>query len=220
MLGALPVLGLHLAGLAQLGDWSITGAGAAPLPRPVELRVTLRATGQAAPGRANVTAGASATGTGGDAVAGAPEPPQLPTAPAPVAAMPTALRGRQAEPGIAADPPAALRQVDADYLPRAALSRPARALDPIEIAYPEGSPVGDYRAVLLLFVDETGKVQRVRPREPGLPLGLEDAARSAFMAARFAPGEVDGRLVRSILAVEVTFNALPQPASAVSRSAP
>ncbi|MEY2690236.1 MAG: hypothetical protein RL375_4436, partial [Pseudomonadota bacterium] len=106
---------------------------------------------------------------------------------------------------LAAAPAGPAARVDDDvYLPRSALTKPARPLAPIEIAYPEGTPIGDFRAVLLLFVDESGKVQRVRVRDLGLPYGLERAATDAFVGSTFEPGELAGRPVKSIYAVEVS----------------
>jgi hypothetical protein len=105
------------------------------------------------------------------------------------------------------------------YLPRSALTKPARPTAPIEIAYPEGTPVGDYRAVLLLFVDETGRVRRMRVRDAGLPYGLERAASEAFLGATFEPGEHDGQAVKSIYTVEISFVATSQPGP-VTRGSP
>jgi hypothetical protein len=61
-------------------------------------------------------------------------------------------------------------------------------------------------AALSLFIDETGVVQQVRIDSPILPPPMEEAARTAFLRARFSPGEVDGRPVRSLVRVEVTFD--------------
>jgi hypothetical protein len=77
----------------------------------------------------------------------------------------------------------------------------------VEIEYPQGAPAGNFRAALLLFIDETGQVRRVRARGAGLPADLEAAARSAFYATRFAPGEIDGQAVKSLYPVEVSFSA-------------
>jgi hypothetical protein len=47
---------------------------------------------------------------------------------------------------------------------------------------------------------------------PQLPGILSAAVRDAFLAARFSPGELDGRAVRSRLRIEVTFDSRKQPA--------
>jgi periplasmic protein TonB len=79
---------------------------------------------------------------------------------------------------------------------------------PVLIDYPSipGVP-GTHVGLLSLFIDETGKVVRVRVDSQTLPLEMQDAARSAFMGAAFTPGLVDGLPVRSRIRVEVTFEA-------------
>lgn len=63
-----------------------------------------------------------------------------------------------------------------------------------------------YTGILSLFIDEAGRVQHISSDEPQLPPAFEQAARDAFMAAEFSPGEVEGRAVRSRLRVEVVFD--------------
>lgn len=95
-----------------------------------------------------------------------------------------------------------------DFLAPEQLDRRARASASIDLPWPELAPHGRFRAVMTLFVDETGQVLRVRlePDEAGtLPPVLEDSARQAFLAGRFEPGELGGRAVRSRLRVEVEF---------------
>ncbi|MEY2690550.1 MAG: hypothetical protein RL375_4750, partial [Pseudomonadota bacterium] len=53
----------------------------------------------------------------------------------------------------------------------------------------------------------------------GLPYGLERAATDAFVGSTFEPGELAGRPVKSIYAVEVSFHAVSQPGP-VSRTLP
>jgi TonB family protein len=92
------------------------------------------------------------------------------------------------------------------YLPRSQLDQPSHPLDRIEIDYPPGAPLGEFNAVLLLFVDETGRVQRIRVREGSLPDSLERAAMAAFHAVRFSPGQRQGRVVKSLYPVAVNFS--------------
>ena len=71
-----------------------------------------------------------------------------------------------------------------------------------EIARPAG--------VLALYIDEEGAVRQVTADpDSALPPAYEQAARQAFMAARFAPGEVDGVAVKSRIHVEVVFDNTP-----------
>lgn len=65
-----------------------------------------------------------------------------------------------------------------------------------------------YSAVLKLYLDEQGRVERVEPDGDGvLPGPLFESARQAFMAADFKPGEVNGQVVKSWMRVEVNFEA-------------
>jgi len=95
-----------------------------------------------------------------------------------------------------------------DYLPRGMLSRAPAPQSSIEIPFPpEVDNEVHLTAALSLFIDETGVVQQVRIDSPILPAPMEEAARTAFLRARFSPGEVEGRPVRSLVRVEVTFDA-------------
>ncbi|WP_167481181.1 energy transducer TonB [Acidovorax cavernicola] len=92
-------------------------------------------------------------------------------------------------------------------MPRSQLSRPPIALTAIVLEPPPGELVGDRLVgILSLFIDEQGHVERVDAEEPTLPPAFEQAAREAFIAAEFSPGEIDGRAVKSRLRVEVVFD--------------
>ncbi len=104
---------------------------------------------------------------------------------------------------------------EALFLVRSQLDRAPYASGPVDLAYPDEAPLGHYQAVMTLFVDEAGRVLRVRLDAASvLPPLLEDAARQAFLQARFEPGRKDGAAVRSRLKVAVEFGADPAPASA------
>ncbi|MES2251747.1 MAG: hypothetical protein V4645_31060 [Pseudomonadota bacterium] len=106
-------------------------------------------------------------------------------------------------------PPASTTtEVEVDnYIPRSQLSTPPIALTTIVLEPPSGEPVGDRLVgILLLFIDEQGHVDQVDSEEPILPPAFEQAAREAFIAAEFSPGEIDGRAVKSRLRVEVVFD--------------
>ena len=99
---------------------------------------------------------------------------------------------------------------DGDYFPRAQLSLAPSPLDLVVIDYPAiEKDRGHHVSELTLFIDETGRVARVRVDGPSLPPALEDAARRAFAAARFRPGEAEGRAVKSQIRVEVVFDNRP-----------
>jgi protein TonB len=99
---------------------------------------------------------------------------------------------------------------DAEYYPRAALSLAPAPLDAIVIDYPPiADDSGHHVSELSLFIDEAGRVTRVRVDGQALPPALEQAARAAFTGARFRPGEVEGRAVKSRIRIEVVFDARP-----------
>lgn len=108
-------------------------------------------------------------------------------------------------------PPTGAGPVDAAddaYWPRSLLTRPPTPQQSIDLLYPTLAPSGRFRAVLTLFIDEQGVVQRVRIDEAddsGLPPVLEDAARQTFLRSSFTPGEIDGRPIRSRLRIEVEY---------------
>jgi len=99
---------------------------------------------------------------------------------------------------------------DGDYYPRAMLSQAPSPLDAVVIDYPliendSGHHVGE----LTLFIDESGRVARLRVDGASLPAALEAAARRAFGGAQFRAGEVDGRAVKSQIRIEVVFDNRP-----------
>lgn len=101
------------------------------------------------------------------------------------------------------------------YYPRAALTKGPQPLAPVNLPYPsfEGD-TGNYRAEVALYIDENGVVQRIDVPEGVLPKALATAVRAAFSSTQFRPGELDGRPVRTLLKIEVRFDATPIPASA------
>ena len=111
--------------------------------------------------------------------------------------------------------------VDGGYVPRPLLSIAPQPGAPVVIATPPDMvETGRRVGVLALYIDEQGRVRRIDAEQPVLPPAMERAAREAFMAARFSPGQVDGRVVRSRIRVEVVFDNEPLPAAPAARSAP
>jgi protein TonB len=97
-----------------------------------------------------------------------------------------------------------------EYLPRGLLSVVPIAEGPVAIPYPRDGPAqGRFTTVLALFIDEDGIVRRVRVDGPSLPPALDAAAREAFLAARWQPGQFEGRVVKSLIHVEVSFESGP-----------
>ena len=105
-----------------------------------------------------------------------------------------------------------------DYVPRGLLSVVPVPLGAIEVPFPE-SAGGWFEATVQLsvFIDEAGVVQKLRvDRSSGGP-ALESAAIDAFRQARFSPGQVDGRVVRSVIRVEVEFESRAVASQAPTR---
>jgi len=131
---------------------------------------------------------------------------------------------------VAAAPvaPASLAATDAGeapgdgYVPRPLLSIAPQPEIPVVIPAPSsdsgtGRLIGRYSGVLALYIDEQGHVRRIEAEPPALPESMERAARAAFLGARFSPGQMDGRAVKSRIRVEVVFDdELAQAASAAS----
>lgn len=98
-----------------------------------------------------------------------------------------------------------------EYLPRSALTRGPEPSAEVLLTYPDGAPDGHWQGELTLFIDEHGVVQRVRVEssEARLPQPFREAARQAFLNARFTPGEWQGQPVRSRIRIAVEFEASP-----------
>jgi periplasmic protein TonB len=96
---------------------------------------------------------------------------------------------------------------DDDYYPRSMLTSAPTPLQMVVIDYPPiENDRSHYSSELTLFIDETGRVARVRVDGPELPQALEAAARNAFINAGFRAGELDGRAVKSQIRIEVVFD--------------
>lgn len=143
--------------------------------------------------------------------ASAPEPESTPAAaPQPEEAASVAT-GQRSAPGDSAE---------GGYVPRPLLTVAPAANTPVVIAMPPGPvEIGRRVGVLALYIDEQGRVRRIEAEPPPLPRAMEQAARDAFSAARFSPGQVDGRVVRSRIRVEVTFDAGSLPAAPAASAA-
>lgn len=112
-------------------------------------------------------------------------------------------------------------RVGDEFVPRRYLTIVPKATTDITVFYPETSDsVGKRTAILALFIDELGGVQRVRIDGPSLPPDMEEAARNAFLSARFTPGQREGRIVKSLIRIEVTFESTPLPGAAEASTPP
>jgi len=203
------VVALHAALLA-VPVRSARPEGAAPVGAQMQVRIVTAPPVQAAtdpadqaPSSATQAALPTAAPTEGAAAAAPPNSPATDTQPAgaPANTSPPMPKFGLALPGI---------DSDGDYFPRALLSKAPSPLEPVVIDYPLiENDSGHHVSELTLFIDETGRVARVRVDGASLPAALEDAARRAFTGSQFRAGEVDGRSVKSQIRIEVVFDNRP-----------
>lgn len=96
----------------------------------------------------------------------------------------------------------------ADYLPRKLLTVGAAPIGDIQVPFPVNvSGVVDLRVKVSLFIDETGRVRRVRFDTPDVAPAFVTAILDTFGSARFKPGELNAVAVKSQLPLEVQFAA-------------
>lgn len=95
------------------------------------------------------------------------------------------------------------------YLSPGELTRRARILEDIE-ASPEGlkENPGSGKIILVLFIGETGSVDRVELESSQLDEPFPSYFSHRFLSARFAPAERDGVSVKSRMRIEVTIRPL------------
>ncbi len=184
-------------------------------------------TGVTEPPLATATATTAASWTPPDstespAPAAAPDLPAVSPRPSPPDAPPTVgtATATAEEAAAAAQVPGANLPAVDGYVLRKALTQAPAPLDDVQLPWPAGAGVvGRFKAVFSLFIDESGWPQRMVPDGPTLPPALEAQARRVFMATRFAPGQVDGRVVKSLVRIEVEFDSTLAAASSPRRPA-
>lgn len=210
---AAPAVAVRFMTVPDGPDPVSTGDAAAPLET-----ATATDTATAPSARPDATEPPSAAATPAPS-AGRPLP--SPSAPPPTAVTDTATPTAPADaappdaPALSANLPA----VDG-YVLRKALTQAPAPLDEVQLPWPAGAGVvGRFKAVFSLFIDESGWPQRMVPDGPTLPPALEAQARRVFMGTRFAPGQVDGRVVKSLVRIEVEFDSTLAAASSPRRPA-
>jgi len=207
------VVALHTLLLAVPRQPAMVSGTSSSMPASVQVRVL------ELPSKPALPPAAVATLDGLPALVDAPfvaaPAPKEPGVEAPTAAVPEVVPVPTAAdtwlgfalPGVATD--------DDLYFPRSQLAVAPAAIDPVVIDYPRfDGDAGRYVAELSLFIDETGRVARVRVDNGSLPPALEDAARRAFTQARFRPGEAaEHGAVKSRIRIEVVFESGQRPPS-------
>lgn len=93
------------------------------------------------------------------------------------------------------------------YLHRQELNLAPRLLAPIVVPYPEQvQKFGKFHAILSLYLNEIGNVDRVEVDSSDLSLEQLKETIQTFRRAHFSPGEKDGTPVKSRLRIEVLFD--------------
>lgn len=102
--------------------------------------------------------------------------------------------------------------IDLDgYVPRRWLTVAPRPTAPVVLPFPATfNDAAHYTVVLNLYIEADGRVGRIEFEGVPLPDLLARAARTTFENARFTPGQVKGRIVKSLIRVEVDFDNLGQ----------
>lgn len=67
--------------------------------------------------------------------------------------------------------------------------------------------------VIRIYIDETGRVEKVLVPGDGASSLFADAVSAAFMQARYTPGIKDGKPVKSLVLIEVNFETLDEKAT-------
>ncbi|MFN3914928.1 MAG: energy transducer TonB [Aquabacterium sp.] len=80
-------------------------------------------------------------------------------------------------------------------------------LHPVIIPYPDGVQVAQVvRGIITLYIDELGVVRRVEPKDRTLAPAMVQAARDAFLQARFQPALRQQAPARVQIDIEVQFD--------------
>ena len=92
------------------------------------------------------------------------------------------------------------------YLPAESLAEPPRplAVDPIEVPTEPGVTAG--RIVIEVAVDENGLPAQIRTIESNVPGPFLFKVYRAFTKARYEPGRLVGKPVKSSLRIEITYD--------------
>ncbi len=98
---------------------------------------------------------------------------------------------------------------DPEFLPARLLDVVPRPIAEVDLRYPEQAAGMNVSGIvtLLLYIDELGVVTDVTVLAAEPPGYFEEAAVESFKGALFAPGQRNGRPVKSRIPVEVTFEA-------------
>lgn len=92
-----------------------------------------------------------------------------------------------------------------DYWPRKLLDIGPSPLSDITLAPPEAASPPEGRAVLELFINAQGTVDRIEIKDASAPASFVEGAKTTFQNSRFAPGIKDNMNVPSRIQIEVRY---------------
>lgn len=151
---------------------------------------------------------ASAPAPAGEPKPPRPEPDKPPSEPLPEPLSP--VESRVEPPPVEGPPGIEVPQVeDPEFYPARMLDRFPKPVAEVELHYPDkaGSEDLSGTVTLLLLIDELGMVVKASVVEADPPGYFEEAAIEAFRSVLFTPAERDGKVVKSRLVVQVSFDA-------------
>src|SRR5262249_19333469 len=132
-----------------------------------------------------------------------PKEPEPPEPPEQQAAAPEPAAAPRSEASVAR------AGGDEEFIDAKRLSVRPAPVDDIRLPDPApGEVKSAAKATLTVFIDDLGRVMHVRVDDSNLPPSIEAAVRRAFAEARFRPGMLGGRAVKSRWPVEVLIDAL------------
>jgi len=92
------------------------------------------------------------------------------------------------------------------YFPRDELTLPPTLIENVDLsslAKLAGTSAG--RALLELYINEQGSIDRVEPQSDGIPDNILENLRDLLFQLKFSGGEIDGTIVKTRLVIEVLF---------------
>ena len=103
---------------------------------------------------------------------------------------------------------------DVHYFTKRELSREPTLAATVKLDVPRGAtPPEGGKVALRLWIGESGSVDIIVVVRTNVPVIMTETAVTAFKAARFQPGEINGHPVKSQLAIEVSFDGTAVPKS-------
>ena len=122
--------------------------------------------------------------------------------------LPPRVVRQQSLPSIAGTP------VSVEYVPSHQLAPGPEVLGTVDVLRPKGDDTsGEVTLYLSVFISELGVVDNVEVDEKDLHPRFAEVAMRAFGSARFNPGRMHGRAVRSLMRVEVVFEPVDRAVS-------